>query len=159
MKQFLTGALIVASFFTAGATTIEPQKNPPAHEVMILLAGSGKSISLAHFVKLTPREYKQMTGINLGLAGRIKFKIAQGFGKKLIGKDGTIDPVRMKKKFGFFDRWHWHWGGCALGLLVIIGPIIALFFRDEYKWDRFWTALTVSSALVTVLLTMVVLGI
>ena len=59
----------------------------------------------------------------------------------MIRRDGTVDIDKMKKR-GFFSGWHWHWGGFALGFfLSVLGPIVALFFNDDYKWDRFWTAL------------------
>jgi hypothetical protein len=150
MKKIVFSLLLLSFAYSAKAAIIIPGKNPLASEIMIPLMGTNTSISLEAFVKMTPKEYKFITGKKLSFMERIKLKVSQHYGKKLIQKDGTAD-ITQTKKFGFFDRWHWHWGGFALGFLIIIGPIIALFFKDDYKWDRFWTAMTVSSALVAVL--------
>jgi len=58
----------------------------------------------------------------------------------MIRKNGAVDVEKMERR-GMFSGWHWHWGGFALGFfLSFLGPIVALFFNDDYKWDRFWTA-------------------
>lgn len=94
--------------------------------------------------------YKLVLFKKLTLTQKIQLKISQRQGRKLIMKAGTVNTEKWKKKFGFIDRWSWHWGGFALGCLFLIGPIICLFINDDYKWDRFWTAMTVTAAIASV---------
>ena len=128
------------------ASTPVPVNTPPltAKDVMIPLAGTGQLISLEEFVKLTPKSYQLLTGKKMTLGQKIDFNIRKLFLKKAIRKDGSVSAEKMKRT-GFFSGWQWHWGGFALGFfLSFLGPIVALFFNDDYKWDRFWTALHTS---------------
>lgn len=146
MKTLLTCLLIQVFLFPLHAAV-----NPgpvKANMLIVQLPGKGKLISLADFSTLSSRKYEQLTGQELSLLQKAGFKMGQRQVRKLIQKDGTVDMEKLQKKAGFFGRWKWHWGGFALGFLIILGPIIALFFRDEYKWDRFWTAMNVTSVLI-----------
>ncbi|HTM91355.1 MAG TPA: hypothetical protein VL095_02980 [Flavisolibacter sp.] len=130
---------VVASSSLPGTTP-----DPKANEVMIPLVGTSKLISLADYLNLTPQAYKQLTGKKLKLGQKIDLGVSKHFIKKMIRKDGTVDVQQMKKK-GFFSGWQWHWGGFALGFFFsLLGVIATLFFNDDYKWDRFWTALHTS---------------
>ena len=133
----------IHSAFSASIPVVNEPRPLTAKEVMIPLAGTQQSISLEDYLKLTPATYKSMTGKNMNIRQRIDLSMGKHFAKRMIRKDGTVDVERMKRS-GFFGGWSWHWGGFALGLFLFIGPIIALFFNDEYKWDRFWTALHTS---------------
>ncbi|MBO9684348.1 MAG: hypothetical protein J7502_17065 [Flavisolibacter sp.] len=127
---------VVASSSLPGTTP-----DPKANEVMIPLVGTSKLISLADYLNLTPQAYKQLTGKKLKLGQKIDLGVSKHFIKKMIRKDGTVDVQQMKKK-GFFSGWQWHWGGFALGFFFsFLGVIATLFFNDDYKWDRFWSAL------------------
>ncbi len=148
MKKTILGIIMVAFLLSARAATTPV--NPLASAVMISLMGTDKVINLKDFISLTPGEYKAVTGKKMGIAGRLKLKAAQKFAKRLVMKDGTVDITKLNSKRGFFDRWSWHWGGFALGFLIILGPIICLFFNDEYKWDRFWTALFVNGIIASI---------
>ncbi len=141
---FLSSLLIYAA-----EAAVLPTENPDAKSIKVVLPWSNQTISLAELATLTPKQYKALTGKKLTLAEKIQLKLSQRQARKLIEKDGTVNAEKWKKKFGFFDRWSWHWGGFALGFLVLLGPIICLFINDDYKWDRFWTAMTVTAAIVS----------
>lgn len=146
MKKLILLFLSSLLIYAADAAVL-PSENPDAKSIKVALPWSDKTISLAELATLTPKQYKVLTGKKLTLAEKIQLKISQRQARKLIEKDGTVNAEKWKKKFGFFDRWSWHWGGFALGFLFLIGPIICLFINDDYKWDRFWTAMTVTAAI------------
>jgi hypothetical protein len=125
------------------ASTSLPRKAPTliAKEVMVPLMGTNQFISLEDFLLLTPKSYRQIAGKKMSLTQKLDLGISKHFVRKMIRKDGSVDIEKMKKR-GFFSGWHWRWGGFALGLFLnVLGPIVALFFNDDYKWDRFWTAM------------------
>jgi len=118
-----------------------PGKDPLASELMMPLFNTGKFISIEDFMKLTPGSYKEIAGKKMKFKERIGLAFGKKSLKKMINKDGTVNMAKMKKA-GLWGNFQWHWGGFALGFFLnILGPVVALFFNDEYKWDRFWTAL------------------
>lgn len=143
---------------SSAISTKPPKTAPKASELMVPLFGTGVSVSLEYFSKLTPKKYQEITGRKLRLIDRFKLGLAKRAAKKLMNPDGTVNTERLQKKFGFFDRWSWHWGGFALGFLLILGPIIALFFNDDYKWDRFWSAMVTAGILISALGTLIAGG-
>lgn len=151
MKKAPLALVLLFVINSSRATTITPGKDPLASTYMIPLPGTDKMISLFEYSRLTVKEYKLLAGRKLSFKERVKFKTSQFVVRKMIRDDGTI----RAKRFGFFSKWYWHWGGFALGFLIILGPIIALFFRDEYKWDRFWTSFVVTAALLTLVVSLI----
>ena len=149
MKKLVLLFLFSFLIYAADAAVL-PTENPDAKSIKVALPWSDKTISLAELATLTPKQYKAITGKKLTFGEKIQLKLSQRQARKLIEKDGTVNTEKWKKKFGFFDRWSWHWGGFALGFLFLIGPIICLFINDDYKWDRFWTAMTVTGVLATI---------
>jgi hypothetical protein len=149
MRKTALAIFLLLVIYSSRATTIIP-KDPRASDFMIPLFTTGKIISLEHFSRLTAKEFKLLTGRKMRFNERFKLKTSQFFVKKMIRDDGTLNVAKMNR-FGFFGRWHWHWGGFALGFLLILGPIITLFFHDDYKWDRFWTAFNTMSILIGIL--------
>lgn len=143
VKKYLLTFLIFSFVkISLSATTLPAATTDPmASDVMIPLVGSSKMISLRDYLNLTPQTYADLTGKRMKLRQKIDLSISKHFIKKMIRKDGRVDIQKMKKR-GFFSRWEWHWGGFALGFFFsFLGAIVALFFNDDYKWDRFWTAL------------------
>ena len=135
-------SLFILSFFAFavvfGNKLIEPA-NPSAESIMIPLLKSGYTVSLAKFIKLTPAEYKEITGQKLKLDGKISLKILQGYMKKAVHKDGTVNMEKFKKMASDGDGFHLGW--FALGFFLgIIGLIIALVINDEKRHGRIkWT--------------------
>jgi hypothetical protein len=127
-------------FVFASSSPVE-SKRPLASELIMPLFNTGKFISVKDFIRLTPASYKEITGKKMRFKERVGLAFGKKSLKKMINKDGTVNMEKMKRR-GLFGNWQWHWGGFALGFfLSFLGPIVALFFKDEYKWDRFWTAL------------------
>lgn len=127
--------------FGSSLSSSIPGKDPLASEVMMPLFSTGQFISVEEFIKLTPKSYRQIAGKKMSLKEKIGLVLGKRSLKKMINKDGTMNTAKMKRG-GLWGGFQWHWGGFALGFFLnILGPIVALFFNDDYKWDRFWTAL------------------
>lgn len=145
MRKILLLILFNLSILLTWASTSSIQsKSPFASEIKMPLFNTGKFISVEDFMKLTRATYKEIAGKKMRLKERVGLALGKKSLKKIISKDGTVNMEKMEKmkERGLFGSWQWHWGGFALGFfLSILGPIVALFFNDDYKWDRFHTAL------------------
>jgi hypothetical protein len=120
------------------ASTTLPHRDPMANQVNVPLPGTNRYLTLEDFLKLTPQSYKGLTGRKMSLVQRVDLTLSKHWMKKMIHKDGSVDLRKLEKR-ALFGNWQWHWGGFVLGLfLSFLGPIVALFFNDDYKWDRFW---------------------
>jgi hypothetical protein len=139
MRKTFLMILLVALYQNTNAATVPENAATPA--LMIRLSANGKLISFSNFLYLTPKEFANISGKKMNFFERIKFKAAQKIAKRFVEKKGTIGLFNQRKRKGFFSSWSWHWGGFAFGFLPILGPIVCLFFSDDYKWDRFSTAL------------------
>jgi hypothetical protein len=132
-------SLLHISLNASASVPVNPH-DPKADELLFPLRGTNKFLTLEQYMSLTPQDYRSITGQKMGFGQRVELGVSKHFIKTMIHKDGTVDMRKIKKR-GFLGNWQWHWGGFALGLfLSFLGPIIALFFNDDYKWDRFWTA-------------------
>ena len=144
-------SLFILSFFAIafvfGNKVIEPV-NPSAESIMIPLMKSGYKVSLAKFIKLTPAEYKEITGQKLKLDGKLSLKILQRHLKKAVRSDGTVNMEKFKKMADDVDGFHLGW--FALGFFLgIIGLIIALVIKDDKRHGRIkWTLIGLLAALV-----------
>lgn len=151
MKKIVFLALLISVSFFSKASVIPLHHPVPASSIMVALPGSHQFISLADMSTMTPAIYYQLTGKKLPINDRVKLMLLKRQAKRMILPDGTLNQERLNKQAGFFSRHQWNWGGFALGFLIIVGPLIALFFHDEYKWDRFWTAMDVNGILISIL--------
>lgn len=143
---FITALLFITS--VSYAATVPVNKDPQTRDFMVSLPGTTLRISLENYLTLSPAEYKAITGKKMKWTERFKMKFSQRAMKKFVRKDGSIN-MEKAKRYGFWGRWEWHWGGFALGFFFsVFGVIATLFFRDEYKWDRFWTALRTATAVI-----------
>lgn len=146
--------LTLPVYFCFASSSLSELKDPLASELMIPLFKTGKFISVENFIQLTPKDYKRIVGKKMSLKERIDLSFGKKYLKKAIKKDGTVDT----RKMGFFGRWQWHWGGFFLGFFLSLpGVIITLFINDDYKWDRFWSA--VKGALVAIAILSLILAI
>jgi len=140
MKKTLAIILLFSLHPCLHASSNLTFKPPMRNEAIIPLPGTKKLITVDEFLKLTPRAFKELTGKKMNVIQRIDFSLSKHFLKRMIHKDGSLNKEQLNRR-GLFGNWQWHWGGFALGFfLSFLGPIIALFFNDDYKWDRFWTA-------------------
>jgi len=140
MKKTILTALILALAFNSYSLSNHSNNDPQANQTMVQLTGTGIKICLTDYIKLSPGEYKKLTGKRLKWKEAISLKITQKRIKKTIRKDGTVDmnayQTTSKKPFKF------HWGGFFLGLLLpIVGMVVAaLIKKDDKKSDRVTSA-------------------
>ncbi len=151
-KTVLILLLGLPVYYCFASSSTFPGKDPLANELMLPLFNTGKFISVEDFMKLTPKNYKLIVGKKMKFKERIGLIVGKKYLKKAINRDGTVDA----KKMGFFGKWEWHWGGFFLGFfLSLLGVIITLFINDDYKWDRFWSAVkgaVIAAAIVSIIL-------
>lgn len=132
-----TLCLLLSLPFYCFASSIGNDRDHLASELMIPLFKTGKYISVEDFMKLTPKTYKRIIGKKMSLKERMHLAVGKSYLKKAIKRDGTVNTNKLR----IFGKWQWHWGGFLLGFfLSLIGVIITLFINDDYKWDRFWSA-------------------
>lgn len=137
---------VMAGFVLPGTYAILPAKHvtksPTAAELQIPLYGSDKKISIADFLKLTPKGYKELTGKKLTIKDRLGLTLTKRQIKKCVDKDGTVNIEKLKK----VDTTGFNIGGFALGLfLSIIGVLIAYLISkgeqpDLVKWAWYGAA-------------------
>jgi len=131
--------LIFACTFNSYSSSNLPTNDPLASQIMVPIIGTDIKICLTDYVKLSPSMYKKLTGRKLKWKESIALKITQKQIKKTIRKDGTIDMDAYQKASK--ETFKWHWGGFFLGLLVPVGFIITLFFKDKNRKNRTNSAL------------------
>jgi len=136
-----------ASVFIAENPTI-----PTADKVMVPLFNSGKTIPLSDFMKLTPSEYKTMTGTKLSFKEKVSLKLFQRHFKNAINKDGSVNLEKLHQDEDDMNSFHFGW--FALGFFLgLIGLIIALVISDDKRQGRIkWTAIGLGAAVVLSLL-------
>jgi len=141
MKKTLLVIVLLSLRPCVNASYISPDYPSIRNEAIIPLPGTKKLITVEEYLKLSPRAVKELTGKKMNIVQRIDFALNKHFLRRMMRQDGSLEAFQMRGR-GFLGKWQWHWGGFALGFfLSLLGPIIALFFNDDYKWDRFWTAL------------------
>jgi hypothetical protein len=116
-------------------------ENPSADKMMLPLFNSGKTISLADFMKLKPAEYKTLTGNKMSFKEKLSLKYFQHHFKNAINSDGTVNLEKFHQDED--DVRNFNLGWFALGLLTgIIGFIIALCINDDKRKGRIkWVAI------------------
>ena len=134
MKKAILTGLIVACTFNSYSLSNLPLNDPQASQILVPLIGTDIKICLTDYMKLSPYTYKKLTGERLKWKEAITLKMTQKQLKKTIRKDGTIDMAAYQKAAK--EPFKWHWGGFLLGLLVPIGFIITLFFKDKNRKNR-----------------------
>jgi hypothetical protein len=147
MKKFLTSVLFFfVCILTINASSINPAtsgtntKSINAKLVMLPI-GNGKFMSLADFVTLTPKKFREITGKRLSLINKLSLKFSQRAIKKDINSDGTIDNSKLLK-YSDGEGFRLHGGGFVLGLLLgVIGFLITLLFNDDNRKRRMISSL------------------
>jgi hypothetical protein len=128
--------LVLPATYAILPTKHNISKNPTAAELQIPLYGSDKTISLADFLKLTPKGYTKLTGKKLNMKDKLGLSLTKRQMKKCVNKDGTVNLEKLKK----LDTEGFNIGGFALGFfLSIIGVLIAYLISkgeqpDLVKW-------------------------
>lgn len=106
---------------------------------------------IQQFLSLTPKKYYKLTGKKMKLSQKISLKLAQGKIKRMIRKGKPVNLVAMSKGIDTSD---FHLVGFLLGLVLIIGLLIAYIIADEVmiKWAWVGTAVMAAIILLAVLL-------
>src|SRR5689334_3768898 len=99
MKKFAASFLALVIAISSFAINSPAPVSLKAEDMMMPLPGTNQQISLADFVKLTPKEYKTLTGTKLSLKEKISLKLTQRQLKKTINKDGTVNAEKFKKYY------------------------------------------------------------
>ena len=144
MFRFIIAILLILPA-TSEASFITPKTY--ARDLMVKVPGTDNYIAMDELAFMNAKDLSRLTGHKMNKEQKSRFKQTQRALRNMIGKDGSIQT--KKEKRGIFGGWSFHWGGFALGFLPVLGPIISLFFTDDYKWDRFWTAMHVNLVVLT----------
>jgi len=150
ISLFIAALLLVISLHAS----VIVSENPTADKVMIPLFNSGKTISLADFMKLNPAEYKSITGTKLKFKEKVALKLFQRHFKNSINNDGTVNLEKFHQDQDDVKKFNLGW--FALGLLTgLIGFIIALCINDDKRQGRIkWVAIGWAAWIVIVLATL-----
>jgi hypothetical protein len=144
LRLLVLSLLIIPSILNA--SFINPPKTY-ARDLMVKVPGTDNYIAMDELAFMNAKALSRLTGHKMNKEQKSRFRQTQRALRNMIGKDGSIQT--KKEKRGIFGGWSFHWGGFALGFLPVLGPIISLFFTDDYKWDRFWTAMHVNLVVLT----------
>ena len=144
MFRFIIAILLILPA-TSEASFITPKTY--ARDLMVKVHGTDNFIAMDQLAFMNAKTLSRLTGHKMNKEQKSRFRQTQRALRNMIGKDGSIQT--KKEKRGIFGGWSFHWGGFALGFLPVLGPIISLFFTDDYKWDRFWTAMHVNLVVLT----------
>lgn len=139
MKRAILAGLISVSSVNSYSFSNVLNNDPQASQIFVPLPRTEIKMCLTDYVKLSTHKYKELTGKKLKWKEAIALKSTQRQIKKIIRKDGSIDILAYNKVPK--EPFKFHWGGFLLGLLVPIGFIITLFFKDKNKRNRTNSAL------------------
>jgi hypothetical protein len=137
-KILLTILTIIWSQFLFSATSFtKPAK--VLDEIYLTFPNSNIKLTITQLLELKLSDYKKNTGKKLSIREILTLKIAQLKIRKKLRKDGTIDLNSFQKEKN--ENQKFHLGGFLLGLIVPVGFIITLFFKDKNKKRRTFSAL------------------
>jgi len=136
-KTFFNFALfaVVSIAFSASESEVKPPLK--ASGVYMPVGNTGQMISLLELSQIPVKNFEKLTGRDMKFVDRIGFKLAQKKLKNSINENGTFSKKQVEKYFtkagttgGF------HAGGFFLGLLGLIGVLIAYLINDDKKKNR-----------------------
>ena len=131
----LMALLVLSHSFASVAMELPPKK---ANEIFIPVGKKGKKISLLTLSQISVKDFEKQSGMDLRLADKIGFLIAQRDLKKSINEDGSFNNKKVHKflkRFG--GATGFHVGGFALGFFLgLIGVLIAYLIKDDIKNNR-----------------------
>jgi len=135
MRKFFLLVFILLFINYSKAAMPIPDSPIEIDQVFIPIDNSGLKINLRKYIKMTPADYRKLTGTKLKLKEILVLKIAQRQMKRHIRNDGTINFNRLQQPFKNPPKIHW--GGFFLGFFLLpIGVLIALLIKDDKRKGR-----------------------
>lgn len=145
LLRFSMLAFALMIFTIPSSALITPSPNALPAKTGSTVAAALSNMSVAEFLALTPKKYKEITGEKLSLNQKISLKIAQRKIRKALKNNDEIDSATVANAFVTSD---FNIGGFVLGLILpAIGVLIAYLIDDpviiKWAWVGFVVFLTI----------------
>ncbi len=139
MKKVIAIFILLAVFSVGYSTaTVDATPALKASEVYLPVGKTGKMISVQDLSLISLKDFESLTGRKMKFIDRLGFKLGQKKIKKSINTDGTFNKKKVEKYFNKAAEGDkgFHAGGFFLGLLGLIGVLIAYLINDDKKKNR-----------------------
>jgi hypothetical protein len=140
MKKFIS-IFVLLSIISIGNSTVISEVKPPLNtsEIYLPVGNTGKLISLLELSQISVKDFEKLTGRDMKLFDKIRFKLAQKKLRRSINNDQMFNKKQIEKylKKDTQKGVEISWSGLLLGMFLgPIGVLICYLINDDKKKQR-----------------------